>query len=100
MTPAEPPSFVQQTAGVVENVQLARDTFRIRLHAPEIARRILPGQFLMLRLPGSTDPLLGRPFALYDTVLESTGQPTGVDVVYLVVGKLTGLLTGVKSGES
>jgi dihydroorotate dehydrogenase electron transfer subunit len=84
----------------VENVPLARLTYRIRLHAPELARRILPGQFLMLRLPGSADPLLGRPFALYDTVLDVAGEPVGVDVVYLVVGKLTGLLAGVKAGES
>jgi dihydroorotate dehydrogenase electron transfer subunit len=97
---AGPPPFVQQTAGVVENVPLARLTYRIRLHAPELARRILPGQFLMLRLPGSADPLLGRPFALYDTVLDAAGEPVGVDVVYLVVGKLTGLLAGVKAGES
>jgi dihydroorotate dehydrogenase electron transfer subunit len=98
--PAPPPSFVQMTAGVTENVLLARQTYRIRLHAPELARRIRPGQFLMVRLPGSADPLLGRPFALYDTVLDSSGQPVGVDVVYLVVGKLTGLLAGVKAGES
>ena len=36
---------------------------------------IRPGQFVMLRLPGHTDPLLGRPFALYDTVLDEAGQP-------------------------
>jgi dihydroorotate dehydrogenase electron transfer subunit len=100
MSDATPPGFVQQTAGVVENVPLARGTYRIRLDALELARRILPGQFLMLRLPGSSDPLLGRPFALYDTVLDGSGRPTGVDVVYLVVGKLTGLLAGVKAGES
>ena len=37
--------------------------------APELARRIVPGQFLMLRLAGGNDPLLGRPLALYDTWL-------------------------------
>jgi dihydroorotate dehydrogenase electron transfer subunit len=100
MTSSAPPPFVQLTAGVTENVLLARQTYRIRLRAPELARRVRPGQFLMLRLPGSADPLLGRPFALYDTVLDASGQPAGVDVVYLVVGKLTGLLAGVKAGES
>ena len=38
---------------------------------PELAAAIRPGQFVMLRLPGTTDPLLGRPFALYDTVLDA-----------------------------
>src|SRR5262249_21397571 len=43
--------------------------------------------------------LLGRPFALYDTALDAAGKPVGFDVVYLVVGKMTGKLTGVEPGE-
>src|SRR3954453_18858169 len=99
MTPPAPSPFVQLTAGVAENVLLARQTSRIRLHAPELARAIRPGQFFMVRLPGSTDPLLGRPFALYDTVLDDRGQPAAVDVVYLVVGKVTGLLSRLGPDE-
>src|SRR5262249_24449245 len=92
-------SFRQCTAPVRVNRQLAKDTFLIRLECPEIAKTIRPGQFVMLRLPKSTDPLLGRPFALYDTVLDERGEPTGIDIVYLVVGKVTGLLAEVKVGE-
>src|SRR5262249_45758979 len=33
---------------VVENVRLARDTFRVRLFGPELAAAIRPGQFVML----------------------------------------------------
>jgi dihydroorotate dehydrogenase electron transfer subunit len=100
MTPAgTSPSFLQSTAPVLENVLLARQTFRIRLQAPELARQIRPGQFVMLRLPGSSDPLLGRPFALYDTVLDAAGVPVAVDIVYLVVGKLTGKLAALRSGD-
>lgn len=87
------------TVEVVENVPLAHDTFRLRFMAPEIARRILPGQFIMLRLAGFDDPLLGRPLALYDTVLDSAGRPVGLDVVYLVVGKLTTRLASLKTGR-
>jgi dihydroorotate dehydrogenase electron transfer subunit len=83
---------------VMENVPLARHTYRIRLHAPDLAGAIRPGQFLMLRLPATTDPLLGRPFALYDTVLEAS-RPVAVDVVYLVVGKMTARLAEVRPGE-
>jgi len=90
----------QQTATVIENVTLAERTYRIRLHCPEIAAAIRPGQFVMLRLRDTSDPLLGRPFALYDTVLDQHGKPIGIDVVYLVVGKMTGLLTEVHAGES
>jgi dihydroorotate dehydrogenase electron transfer subunit len=91
-------ALVHAAVGVRENVRLARQTYRLRLDAPDLAARIRPGQFLMLRLPGTSDPLLGRPFALYDTVLDS-GRPAGVDVVYLVVGKVTGLLAGLGPGD-
>ena len=77
---------------------MAHDTFRLRLRCPEIASRIVPGQFFMVRVPGDTDPLLGRPFALYDIYTEN-GRPVGVDFGYLVVGKLTGLMTGWKPGD-
>ena len=43
-----PDQAVQQTVEIVENVRLARDTYRVRFHSPLIARRIVPGQFIML----------------------------------------------------
>jgi dihydroorotate dehydrogenase electron transfer subunit len=89
---------IQRTALVIENVRIARDTYRIRLDCPELAAAIRPGQFLMLRLIGVNDPLLGRPFALYDTVLDASDQPVALDVVYLVVGKMTGRLAALPSG--
>src|SRR5438270_346604 len=87
------------TAAVTLNRPLARQTYNLRLHAPELARAIRPGQFVMLRLPGTTDPLLGRPFALYDTVLDERGEPNGIDIVHLVVGKMTGLLAQRRPGD-
>lgn len=89
----------QRTARVVQHVSLAERTYRIRLDCPDIAAAIRPGQFVMLRLPGTSDPLLGRPFALYDTALDDSGRPVGLDVVYLVVGKMTGRLIDVAPGE-
>ena len=86
-------STVQQTVEIVENVRLARETFRVRFRCPEIASRILPGQFLMLRLADLNDPLIGRPLAMYDVVGEC------VDVVYLVKGKLTSRLHEFHPGQ-
>ena len=90
---------IQQTVEIVENVRLARDTYRLRFLAPEMARCILPGQFLMLRLAEVNDPLIGRPLALYNTVLSTGGEPEGVDVVYLVKGKLTSRLWQMSRGQ-
>jgi len=84
---------------VVEQVRLARDTYRLRLEAPDLARDVVPGQFFMIRSPGITNPLLGRPFALYDTWLDREGNPAGIDVAYLVVGKMTGLMATWTPGE-
>jgi len=94
---------VQRRAEVVENVPIARDTYRVRLACPDIARAITPGQFVMVRLAGFDDPLLGRPLALWDTVLddspEGSGCPSELDLVYLVVGKLTGKLAQCRAGQ-
>jgi NAD(P)H-flavin reductase len=54
----------------------------------------------MLRLAGCNDPLLGRPLALYDTVIAADGEPIGIDVVYLVVGKLTRRLAELGAGAA
>ncbi|MGF1582018.1 MAG: dihydroorotate dehydrogenase electron transfer subunit [Gemmataceae bacterium] len=78
---------------VIANVLIARKTHRITLECPEIAEAIRPGQFVMIRLPNQTDPLLGRPYALYDTVVDEPGKPYAIEIVYLVVGKQTHLLT-------
>lgn len=88
----------QQRVTILENVSIARDTFRLRVRTPEIARAILPGQFVMLRLPDCDDPLIGRPFALYDTV-DHDGQPEAVDIVYLVLGKMTQRLARMCTGQ-
>jgi dihydroorotate dehydrogenase electron transfer subunit len=90
---------LQRTATVIENVPMARDTWRLRITEPDIAGAIRPGQFLMLRILGTSDPLLGRPYALYDAVLDSKAEPCGLDIVYLVVGKQTRALTQLRSGD-
>jgi dihydroorotate dehydrogenase electron transfer subunit len=89
----------QWTSTIVENLQLAQDTYRVRIDCPELARRILPGQFVMLRISGCDDPLLGRPFALYDTIDGPDGVPTYVDIVYLVLGKMTTRLARMQPRE-
>jgi dihydroorotate dehydrogenase electron transfer subunit len=90
---------VQRRVAVLENVEIARDTYRVRFACPEIAARIVPGQFMMLRLADSSDPLLGRAFALFDTVSDTAGRPWAVDIVYLVVGKMTSALAGCQAGR-
>ena len=98
MNSTAPASVAQCTVTVVSNEAVARDTFRLRFEAPEMAAAILPGQFLMLRAGSGTDPLLGRPFALYD-VHDRAGQPAFIDVVYMVVGRGTAALARCRPGD-
>ncbi|QDT69623.1 Dihydroorotate dehydrogenase B (NAD(+)), electron transfer subunit [Planctomycetes bacterium MalM25] len=90
---ADGSSFV--AAPIVENVRIADATYRLRFEAPDLARRITPGQFVMVRLAGIDDPLLGRAFAMYDL----SEDRTAVDVVYLVHGKLTTALATRQPGD-
>jgi dihydroorotate dehydrogenase electron transfer subunit len=88
-----------ETALIIENIRLAKDTYRVRFAAEKIARRIVPGQFVMLRIAGDNDPLIARPLALYDTVTSASGQPEAVEVVYLVKGKFTQRLCELAAGQ-
>jgi dihydroorotate dehydrogenase electron transfer subunit len=86
-------------AQVLFQEMLAERTYRLRLVCPEIAQLICPGQFVMLRLPATNDPLLGRPFALYDTWCDVNGSCQGLDIVYLVVGRQTERLSKLTAGS-
>lgn len=96
-----PEAMVNLGATILENVKIARDTYRIRIADAEMARRLKPGQFVMLRTApeSSSDPLLGRPLALYDIQTDANGAPAAIDLVYLVIGRGTASLAGRKPGE-
>ena len=97
--PGHVSTAVQQIAIVVEQESMARNTFRMRLRCPSIARQMFPGQFFMIRSPDRSDPLLGRPFALFDIYAGQDGQPEGIEFGYVIVGKMTSLLQSLKSGD-
>lgn len=90
---------VQQTVTIADHVRIARDTYRLRIECPPVARSAVPGQFVMVRLADLNDPLLGRALALYDTVQSADGAPWGIDVVYLVKGKFTRRLAECPPGR-
>jgi dihydroorotate dehydrogenase electron transfer subunit len=95
------PDAFHRPVPILENVAIARDTYRLRLGDADIARAIRPGQFVMIRPgpEGTSDPLLGRPLALYDVACDPASQPVAFDVVYLVVGRGTAALSLRRPGE-
>ena len=94
-----PACAASRTVSILANERIARDTYRMRLDDPEMARAIRPGQFLMVRPGTGQDPLLGRPFALYDVARNSAGEPCAVDIVYLVMGRGTAALAERRPGD-
>lgn len=89
-----------QEVQILRHARIAEDTYRLSLRAPEIAARILPGQFVMLRIAGCQDPLLGRPFALYEIQDDFAGSPLLLEIVYLVTGKMTKALSRLLPGQA
>jgi dihydroorotate dehydrogenase electron transfer subunit len=81
------------------NARIAKDTFLLRFGCPDIAACIIPGQFIMVKLAGTDDPLLGRPLAIYDVILDDSGKPWGLEIVYLAIGKMTRRLAVMARGE-
>jgi dihydroorotate dehydrogenase electron transfer subunit len=83
-------------APLLKNEELAKDTRLMRVQAPHMAARAVPGQFFMVRDPLGNDPLIGRAFAIYDCGGAGEGW---VDIVYLVKGKLTTRLAQKRVGD-
>lgn len=92
--------MVQLAAPIEHHERMAEDTFRLRVAAPQIAGDVLPGQFVMIRLTGFDAPLIGRALAVYDVVLDETGEPRWLDLVYIKKGQLTSRLAAAPLGTS
>ena len=57
---------MQFTSMILSNVEISPGYWRIRLTAPQEFGAAKPGQFVMVRIGGGIDPLLRRPFAIFD----------------------------------
>ena len=91
-------SITQLVSPAVSNDEIAENTFRLRIAAPEIAAKVIPGQFVMIRMDGVNAPLIGRALAVYDVIQDDSGKPTWIDLVYLRKGALTTPLSAASIG--
>jgi len=82
---------------VISNTEISPGYFRMRLTAPRELLSSQPGQFIMVRVRDAIDPLLRRPFGIFDlgnAPPEFSGgmeQPY-LEMLYRVVGKGTAML--------
>jgi dihydroorotate dehydrogenase electron transfer subunit len=91
-------SMQQIDAPIERNDEIGESTFLMRVAVEPIARAVLPGQFVMVRLKGIDAPLIGRALAVYDVVPDQTGAPRWIDLVYLRKGTLTTALAAAPLG--
>ena len=85
-------------ATVIANRRLSADYNVLALAAPEIAARARPGQFVMIKTSGGQDPLLRRPFSIFEILRDAAGRPAGVSIFNKRVGVGTTLLSRVEAG--
>jgi len=70
----------------------------LSFHSPEIASAATPGQFLMLKIDRSFDPLLPRPMSLH-SIIKDGNRCIGFTILYKIVGRGTRLLSEKRSGD-
>ena len=92
--------LVQTDAAIERQEMIAEETFCIRVAAPDIAKQVVPGHFVMIRLAGTDAPLIGRALAVWNVINDDAGQPNWIELVYIRKGTFTTALAGCPSGTN
>lgn len=87
------------SATVLANTTLSGDYNVLALAAPEIAAAATPGQFVMVKAAGGHDPLLRRPFSVFEILRDANGRPTGLSLLIKRIGVSTALLYDARPGD-
>ena len=64
---------VDVRASVISNVRLSRDYNVLTIAAPEVGALTEPGQFVMLKTTDASDPMLRRPFSVFEVLRDDLG---------------------------
>jgi dihydroorotate dehydrogenase electron transfer subunit len=86
-------------AEVIANRALSADYNVLALAAPAIAAAAQPGQFVMVKAAGGCDPLLRRPFSVFEVLRDANDAPTGLTILSKRIGPSTRLLYDLRPGD-
>lgn len=86
-----PPILI--SAEILDNKEIISGYFLMKLNSPELASRVVPGQFFDIRVEDRLDIILRRPFSIFDY------DENSVSILYEVAGKGTKILSKRKLGE-
>jgi len=81
------------TNALISTIKTVQSFYFLRLRAPAIAKIACPGQFVMIKIAKTVDPLLPRPLSIHGVEKDS------LLFFYQLVGRGTYLLSRVKKGE-
>jgi dihydroorotate dehydrogenase electron transfer subunit len=90
---------VDVAAEVVANRPLSSDYNVVTLAAPAIGAAAAPGQFVMLKAGAGADPLLRRPFSVFEILRDERGGATGITVLSKRIGPSTSLIYDARPGQ-
>ena len=91
--------IVDVAARVIANRRLSDDYNVLALDAPDIAAHAAPGQFVMVKAGRGYDPLLRRPFSVFEVLRDREGAPSGVSILSKRIGTSTRLLYDAQPGD-
>ncbi|MCP4051013.1 MAG: dihydroorotate dehydrogenase electron transfer subunit [bacterium] len=83
----------QDSYEVVRNREVADGYFKMTLNADSIAASCRPGQFINLKVNDGMEPLLRKPFGIYDV------NGSHISILYRVKGRGTALLSRYRQGD-
>jgi dihydroorotate dehydrogenase electron transfer subunit len=86
-------------AVVLSNDRLSEDYNVVKIAAPEISLNSKPGQFVMVKLGLTAEPLLRRPFSIFEILRNEEDHVIGFSLLNKRVGLVTNSLFTVKPGE-
>jgi dihydroorotate dehydrogenase electron transfer subunit len=83
---------LQDIYKIVSNEQLCPKFYRLRLDAPPIVKKALPGQFIHIRIQNGLEPFFRRPFSI-------CRAKKHMEILYEPVGAGTQILSRKQKGE-
>lgn len=89
---------------ILSNQEVSPEYYRMKILAPGISDLAQPGQFVMFRSQATDEPLLRRPFGIFQTGTlpsDCDGLPDKefVEILYKVVGRGTAIMRELHEGD-
>lgn len=81
-------------APVEKNIELDNQIYLLKIHCPEIAGKIKPGEFLNIRVTEAIHPLLRRPFSVCDV------EGNYFYIMFNIYGEGTRILSQKHAGDT